>query len=126
MLVWRGAHVVLIEKSDVDPIREQIKLNWCGDYQNCNIDCRANIFHQAFHQTNIFHLRFRQLSTNVLATRLERRSRVEECNCTESYVAHFLENHHRLLLGNCFRHHKERVVVRKDYFEYCWIFFQET
>ena len=39
-------------------------------------------------------------STNVPATRLERRSRTAQSNCTQGYVAHFRKNHHTLLLGN--------------------------
>ena len=36
-------------------------------------------------------------STNVPATRLERRSRTAQSNRTQGYVAHFRKNHHRLL-----------------------------
>ena len=38
-------------------------------------------------------------STNVPATRLEKRSRTAQGNRNQSYVAHFWKNHHRLLLG---------------------------
>ena len=39
-------------------------------------------------------------STNVPATRLERRSRTAQSNRTQVYVARFWKNHQRLLLGN--------------------------
>ena len=39
-------------------------------------------------------------STNVPLARLEKRSRTTQSNCTQSYLAHFRENHHKLLLGN--------------------------
>ena len=39
-------------------------------------------------------------TTNVLAKRLERRSRTVQSNRTQVYVAHFRKNYHRLLLRN--------------------------
>ena len=39
-------------------------------------------------------------STNVTATSWKRWSRTTKSNRTQSYVAHFRKNHHRLLLGN--------------------------
>ena len=38
-------------------------------------------------------------STNVPATRLERRLRIAQSNRTQGYIAHFRKNYHRLLLG---------------------------
>ena len=38
-------------------------------------------------------------STNMPATRLERRSRTAQSNRTQGYVAHYRKNHQRLLLG---------------------------
>jgi len=39
-------------------------------------------------------------STNVLATRLERRMEAAKSNCTRDKVAHSRVNHHQLLFGN--------------------------
>ena len=49
-------------------------------------------------------------STNVSATRLERRSKTVQSNCTQSYVAQFQKNHHGLLLGNW----NDLTLLRKE------------
>ena len=54
-------------------------------------------------------------STNVPATRLERRSRTTQSNRTHGYVAHFRKNDHRLLEQKCSHPQRKRVgICRRD------------
>ena len=108
MLISCGKHVVKEkENSDIKPLRRQIKLykiiTHAASVVAQNKKNSVRVLSKGTRSKSKRHSSPAKLSgssTNVHATRLERRSRTAQSNRTQGCVAHFRKNHHRLLLCN--------------------------